>query len=839
MTFQPRLLGILVGLLAASHGARASASALQNVLISRSDGVAIIEIRFSCSHRFASQSPQGSATTFEISLTLVDQCDSVQAGDGGRASTRPAGREIVALDEVDYVARDRGEATVKLLFNRPVQIDVQQTGDLRGLQIRLRATTGAPVDAAIPGGAVTTAATPPARTAEQLARANAAALERTARSRAPVPEPTANYAINLATSATQAVVADLNGVAASGERLYVMKSELGMVTVYRLRLGFFATEAQAETALARLGTRYPTAWVVKIGAADHENSLSVAAAAEGVPPAEVPAAAADHAAIGTLSAEQLGALISEARTAVLAGEFPRAVQLYRSVLAEPHNEFSRSARELLGVARQRNGEYSLAIAEYRRYLEEYPDGEGADRVNQRLVALTTARDAPKSGLRAANRGGETGLWDTFGSFSQYYRRDSGDFNGQGMTTMSSLVLTDGDFGLRKRGDHLDFASRATLGYDYDLLNEPSAPGSRTRVYELYADLNDRDRDLGARVGRQTERRGGVLGRYDGAHLSYQARPDIKLNFMGGFPVYSSYDSLDTNRTFYGLSVDLDHLLYGIDTSFFFNTQSVDGVTDRQAVGAEMNYFDGSRSVVGLVDYDIKFATLNNLNLVGNWSFDSGLALSASADYRRSPFPLTENALIGQTAGSIDELLQSLTEDQIRQLAEDRSGKLLTYSLGLSQPLAQRWQVNADFSVTQVEEGSGSGGVLALPDSGTEYYVDTSLVGSSLFTEGDVSIVGLRYTDTYNTTTSTVYLDSRFPVTSGLRLNPRLALSLRDITEDNSSEWLVSPSLRLLYRFARHYEIELEGGGELGSRTGGGANSDATAYYIYMGYRADF
>ena len=111
------------------------------------------------------------------------------------------------------------------------------------------------------------------------------------------------------------------------------------------------------------------------------------------------------------------------------------------------------------------------------------------------------------------------------------------------------------------------------------------------------------------------------------------------------------------------------------------------------------------------------ATLNTLSIIGNWSFDSGLAISASADYRRSPFPLTENALIGQTAGSIDELLNTLTEDQIRQLAVDRTGQMLTYSLGVSQPLAERWQVNADFTVTQLAEGPDSGGVLALPDSG--------------------------------------------------------------------------------------------------------------------------
>ena len=114
----------------------------------------------------------------------------------------------------------------------------------------------------------------------------------------------------------------------------------------------------------------------------------------------------------------------------------------------------------------------------------------------------------------------------------------------------------------------------------------------------------------------------------------------------------------------------------------------------------------------------------------------------------------------------------------------------------------------------------------------------SLVGSSLFTEGDVSIFGLRYIDTYATRTTSVYVDSRYPVTSGLRVNPRLALSLRQISSDNSDEWVLTPSLRLLYRFARHYEIDLEGG-YMGSSTDSRCGTDTTAYYIYMGYRADF
>ena len=809
------------------------------MFVSRSDGIAVIEFRFNCFHQFASQSSRGPATTFEITLIRLRQCDPVQAGQGLQESTRPAGRGIVALDEVDYLLRDRGEATVRLRFIRPVQIDVLQTGDLTGLQVRLQAVTGALGEAGVQEKPAAETSLPLARTPERLARANAVALERAARSNAPVPAPAADYAINLETSATEALTADPGNVIASGERLYVMKAESGTATVFRLRLGFFTTEAQAEIALARLQNRYPAAWVVKVGAEDHKqaDSGSMLTGAARAQPAVAPTTA-EHGDVATLSAEQLGASMAEARTAVIAGDFARAASLYTRVLAEPPNEFSREARELLGVARQRSGESAQAIAEYRRYLEEYPDGEGTNRVSQRLVALTTARDAPKSGLRAASRSREAGSWDTFGSFSQYYRHDAADLAGQGMSTKVSMVQTDGTFDLRKHGDSLDLAGRATLGYDYDLLNEPAAPGNRTRIYDLYADLYQRDLGVGVRVGRQRERSGGVLGRYDGAHISYQVQPDVRLNVMGGFPVYLSSDSLNTDRVFYAASVDLNDILEHTDSSFFVNAQSIDGIEDRQAVGAELRYFDGSRSLTGLADYDIGFGTLNTLSLVGNWYFDSGLVMSASADYHRSPFPLAENALIGQTAVSIDELLQSFTEDEVRQLAEDRSGETLSYSLGFSRPLAERWQINVDFTAAQLAEGPGSGGVLALPDSGDEYYVYASLVGSSLFTEGDVSILGLRYSDSEIARTSTLSLDSRYPVTNSLRLNPRLAVSVRQISADDSTETFLSPSLRLLYRFARRYQIELEAGGDLGSRSGD-ANNDTTAYFIYAGYRADF
>ncbi len=809
------------------------ASTIQYALVSKSDGQVTVEVRLTCSHRYESHEPATAAREVVVSLTRIGACPG--SGDSDHDTARPAGREMASLEQVDYDARGPTAAVVQLHFRDPALVTIRQGADLRSLRIAVTVEPGATAaPEAAPREPVSAA---PALTPEQQARIEAK-LRGLA---APAAQAAAlgDFVINLASSTGPPDLAGVPADLAAGRQVYAVSTDLEGETWQQLRLGFYATEQDAEAALQQLRARYPNAWVTRVGATERARAQTFGGVAAAQPGA-VESARPPQAGVATLGAEQLATIMTEARSAFLAGDFDRAIVLYTRVLSEPRNAYSQEAQEFLGVARDRKGQVAQAIEEYRRYLADYPEGDSAARVSQRLVALTTARETPKGSLRAAN---QPGAWDSSGSFSQYYRRDEGDFSDKGMVTKSSLVQTDGDFSARRHGDRVDFASRATVGYDYDLLKDPGMGGNRTRIYDLYADVFDRDWGLGVRLGRQTERSGGVLGRYDGARVSYLVRPDIKLNVMGGYPVYLSSDGLETDRVFYGVSVDLNHLLERVDTSFYYNTQDIDGINDREAVGAEFRYFDESRSVVGLIDYDVGFNTVNTLSIFGNWAFESGTTVSASADYRRVPYTLTENALIGQSADSLDELRQLLSEDQIRDLAVDRSGEMLTYSLGVSRPLAERWQVNADFSVIQIAEGEGSGNVLALPDSGTGYYVYTSLVGSSLFTEGDVSIFGLRYSDDELTRVSSVYTEARFPLTNRLRLNPLFSVSHREIAADGSSEWLARPAMRLLYRFAQRYEVDLEAGGELGSRTGGdtdgGVMSDARSWYVYMGYRADF
>ena len=524
--------------------------------------------------------------------------------------------------------------------------------------------------------------------------------------------------------------------------------------------------------------------------------------------------------------------------AVIAGDYTLAVQLYTKVLGEPDNPFARPAQEFLALTRERNGQTAHAVAEYRRYLERYPDGEDSERVRQRLTALLTAPESPRAPLGRSVARAAPSPWALYGGFSQYYRRDAGEFGGQSVTLQSAL-LSDGDFVARRSGRRIELEARATGSHFLDLMSEDEGAGDQSRVYQLYVDVADRDWGLGARLGRQSLRSYGVLGRFDGAHLTYDWREDRRVNVLSGLPVFDPQEGPDSERIFYALGLDFNGLFRGLDASVFFNTQQLGDLDDREAVGGEVRYFDDARSLITSLDYDLGYGELNSLAAMGNWRFANLLTLNASLNLRRSPFLTTENAIIGQPVGTLDELLLLFDEDQIRQLALDRSGEMRTATLGIARPLFERFQVNADVTVSDFDGTTASGGVPAFEGLGTEYYYSLYLTGMSLFREGDTSILGLRYLDGSTASTLAVSLDQRFPVGSRLRLNPRLRLYRREMLSDGTEQWSAAPSMRVFYVLGRNYRLELDLGGEWSTRDSAALNSDYSIYYVYLGYRADF
>jgi hypothetical protein len=540
----------------------------------------------------------------------------------------------------------------------------------------------------------------------------------------------------------------------------------------------------------------------------------------------------------SLPPERIASLLTEARAALVAGDFDTAIRNYTRLLEAP-GEHAAESRENLGLAREKKGQTAHAAAEYRRFLADYPQHAAAPRVEQRLQGLVTANAAPRERLRTAEAIERS--WDFTTGISQYYRHDVNriDEDQPELTTLSAL-FTDLDLSVDHSGTSTDWRGRITLSHMHDLAgDEQRSPGDQQRLSYAYLDVTTLDNDLSLRFGRQTLHNWGVLGRFDGAHATYDWKPTRRVHFMSGYPVESTRDSVETSRQFIGVAVDFERLIGEWTVSPYVTRQTIEGIRDRQAVGVDLRYFDERRTLASMVDYDVDYGELNTLLVLGTWRLTDRLSLTGLVDRRASPVLTTRNALIGQPVGTIEELLLVWTEDEIRQIARDRTADSSTVTLGLATPLAERWQVNADITRTEIGAGTASAGVAAIPGTGVQTYYSASFVGSALFAASDVSVFTLRAGKSEQFSSSQLMWDLRIPVGRKLRLNPRVSVAVWDGTSSAVSRETVTPSLRLLLNGSRHYRLEMETGTHTVTRTDPRSEQKATGRFLNLGYRADF
>jgi hypothetical protein len=331
-----------------------------------------------------------------------------------------------------------------------------------------------------------------------------------------------------------------------------------------------------------------------------------------------------------------------------------------------------------------------------------------------------------------------------------------------------------------------------------------------------------------------------LGRFDGGLASYQIAPKLKANAVAGLPVQSSTGlTIDQDRYFYGLSMDLGTFAEAWDTSLFAIEQVADGINDRRAVGGEVRYFRPNRSAFGLVDYDVGYNELNIALLTGNYIFLDQTTINLSLDYRRSPILTTTNATQGQTTDSLSALLETRSEDEVRQLALDRSAISRSVTLGASRPLDSTFQVSADVTASSLSGTDASGGVEASEGTGLELFYSAQLIGSSVIKEGDLAVLGLRYADTQNSNRYTIDINTRYPVNRDFRVNPRVRTDYRENKNDNGTQISIKPSVRFDYYWTRELLLELDLGAEWTNDRLNDESDDRLGFFGSVGYRVDF
>ena len=776
---------------------------------------ASIEVRFNCKAEYVRHEPEVAGDRLRIYLDPTGICNGVSpVVAASRSRLRPVNSDNAQLVDIEYDGDSPAGPTLTFNFSQSVSFDVDMSGVAFDVTVAVTPDLEGTAKPAEPASRQTVAH-------RQVAR--------------PTPADP-DYVINLASFTRTPTVADAEGLElASDQRLFYSEVLVNNKTWYRLRLGNFASGAAAAAALEDLKSQFPGAWVDNIdpgtAAIDLTTSTQTAAAVA------APIVEAD-----LTTPSKIDTLMEDARRSIAAGETSRAIQIYTKVLQQPEHPRMAEAQEFLALAREKNGQQAHAKAEYQRYLSLYPDTEGAARVSQRLAALVASNRPGKQSTAGVtgSRRSDRNDWRMQTYFSQYYRRDANQQNDQNEIISQSALYSDVNFDARRRGERYDFSSRLSAGYRNDFLEETASSGDSMRVSYAYADLADSVTGLRGRIGRQSRNTGGVLGRFDGINLGYELNERVLLNTVVGKPAYSSSDGVDSSRSFYGASVNYGPVLENLEMGLFYIAQDADGIEDRQAVGSEFRYFGSQQSLWGMVDYDLGYGELASAYLQGSWRFASRLSIHGHIDRRGSPFLSASNALIGQPVASFEELTIIYSEEELRQLGRDRTALSTTYTVGLSYPVSPKLQLNLDASQSTMDATPASGGVLATDESTYEYY-SGSLVASSILTEGDVSIISARLSESSTAKVVSLTFDSRYPIGRTWRLNPRLRVDRRQRIADPNDEWLYTPGIRIQYRRSQKFRVEFEAGKQFVQRDSSIAdlNLDRESYFINIGYQSFF
>ena len=807
-----RLLWVLCLLLSAGG---VTAGIIDTIDVIDQPDEARIQINFAVPLQYINHAPESSGDELHIQVQpLGSNVFSIDSALSQQQTVSTRTTDRVPLIDVTYNQSSSSRGVITVRFSRLTRFSVLASPDRRHVTVLVPLS---PI--ALPEK------TPPTPT-EQPISSNEAPATKT------IPAvSTPDYVINLRSSISPVSVPRLEFPEGSGNLVvYTARFSIENRVWNRLRVGFFATEEDAEIVLNVLKPNFPRAWIARAGAREIRSALGQARQRSRTPTPIGPT-------LPRVPNDKIQAIMEQARDAMTAGNTGRAVQLYTKVLSYPENPFQKDALEFLGLARERKGQLAHAIQEYKRYLELYPQSEGAERVQQRLAGLTTSRKAPGPRKLGAKRPAKEAEWDVYGGLSQFYRRDASTTDVDGTEINQSSLSTDLDVTTRRRSENFDMQSRFTGSYLKDFLD--NGVSDETSVSSLFLDVKDLQRGLSGRVGRQSRNTGGVLGRFDGLLVSYKLNESITVNGVTGFPVFSTDDSVKTDRYLYGISADLGTFANAWDFNTFFIEQKNNDILDRRAIGGEARYFDPVRSLLTHVDYDISFESVNTFIFLGTWTLPSRTSINASFDYRNSPILTTSNAIQGQNVRTLDQLLDTFSEKELKQLAEDRSGKNTTGTVGFSHPFTEKFQMSGDVTVSNMSETETSGGVEGIPGTGNEYFYNVQFIGSSLLKSGDISILGLRYSDTSTATISTLTVNTRYPVARDWRVNPRFRLDYRDNDRDGSTQWIAGPSLRMDYRWRKLYRFEAEGGGEWSSRDLADENEDSSSWYFSVGYRADF
>lgn len=541
---------------------------------------------------------------------------------------------------------------------------------------------------------------------------------------------------------------------------------------------------------------------------------------------------------------QASSALAEARTAMKELRAVTAIDLLNRVLNLPPTASSQEAQELIGQAREFNGENTKARAEYELYLKLYPASAGAERVRARLATLGTL---PANRAASKTPGVTKPEYSFYGSVSSYYYHGSTkydatlappqpglNFDQVSLTgTDQSALVTNIDLNARYRGG--DWDSKLVVR---DTSSRSFIEGQKgyNRLNNAYVETLNRNLDFFARAGRQSSPGFGILGRFDGAWLRYGFNPRAKVSLFAGEPV-EFYPT--AKKKFAGGAVDLGPFAERWSGNVFAIEQRVDGFGDRRAVGSELRYLDPQKNGFALLDYDPTNKTLNIALIQGNWQVREGLGFNLLFDRRRSPTLQLTNSLSALPLGTVRENIDSgISLDELRNVSRVVTPISTLFSVGATYQYSPAWQISGDIKYSEVSGTGAIGSQMAMDGTGKVYVYGLQAIRTGALTINDIIVAttniirGKTYNGELLQLSHVILLADKWRIESTLKY-------YRQVDSMDNTLSRLSPSARISYRLLERLNIEGEAGAER-STTRGPLISDKTMRRYYnLGMRYDF
>ena len=198
-----------------------------------------------------------------------------------------------------------------------------------------------------------------------------------------------------------------------------------------------------------------------------------------------------------------------------------------------------------------------------------------------------------------------------------------------------------------------------------------------------------------------------------------------------------------------------------------------------------------------------------------------------------------SALQGRTENDLDELKDSFSDSEIRDLALDRVLEIWTGTVGGTHRPNDRLQISADLTISYSSDTQTSedGLVPGIDAAGPNYNTSLQFLLNDWLVDGGVGSLSVRYFEGDASRAFGVAGFSRFLLFKDFRLSPRLRWDYRDSDSQGESSSLI-PSFEADWRFNSVLVNADAGLRWLEPLPGSNLERD-TSYFVELGIRWEF